>query len=103
MEHLSLYKELVASLEKLEAACTDHARGGPIPRIIATNIPAFRKVDFITEADVITKYCHALMQVLINGTADTETRLVLNDLLFDLVNYQADELKTPRYKAPETE
>ena len=97
MERLSLYKKMAASLEQLATTYEEPVPDERLPQLTASNIPAFHPVTFIAEPERVTQYCQALTRLLIHNLIDAEARLTLNDLLFDLVNYQVDDLKAPRY------
>lgn len=97
MERLSLYKKMAASLEQLATTYEEPVPDERLPQLTASNITAFHPVTFIAEPERVTQYCQALTRLLIHNQIDAEARLTLNDLLFDLVNYQVDDLKAPRY------
>lgn len=99
MERLSLYKKIAASLELLEINNEQPAHDDTVAASATAGTPESPEVLFIMETEKVTKYCRALTQVLLNGSAETDTELTLIDLLFDLVDSQVEALKAPRYRA----
>ncbi|WP_414148186.1 hypothetical protein ACMGGR_03615 [Erwinia sp. BNK-24-b] len=97
MERLALFKKLTASFEKLRSIYQEPVPDNRIMQLTTGDVTTLRNTPFITEPETLTDYCQALTQVLMSGSVSGETQRELLCLLFELVNFQVDDLKAPRY------
>ena len=97
MDRHSLFKKLTASFEQLQASYEDPVPDNRIMQLTTSDVTTLHNTPFITEPETLTDYCKALTQVLMSGSVSRETQQELLCLLFELVNFQVEDLKAPRY------
>ncbi|TCL07322.1 hypothetical protein [Sodalis ligni] len=75
--------------------------GNPIPPHLVERLtvdePPSSSPRFEPESDLLCEYCQVLVRLLTDRTISQDMEPTIIGLLFELVNYLADELRAPRW------
>ncbi|WP_413725058.1 hypothetical protein [Sodalis sp. RH16] len=81
--------------------CEQSTMGNPIPPHLVERLtvdePPSSSPRFEPESDLLCEYCQVLVRLLTDRTISQDMEPTIIGLLFELVNYLADELRAPRW------
>ena len=98
---MALCGRLSACLELLQPTLLD-----PIPEYLKENLTVedlpSHTPPFKPDATQLGRYCQEITQLLMNGSLQPKSAIVMEDLLCELIDYFADTLKAPRWLKTES-
>jgi len=92
----ALCNGLIARLTLLRGTLNDPIPEHLVASLTTDHLPPIRP-HFEPESEQLADYCTALTQVLSNGDVALDIERALTGLLFDLVTYLAEDLRSPRF------
>ncbi|MGB9095812.1 hypothetical protein [Erwinia sp.] len=96
-ERNAISQEMAISLAQLQLALTEPVPQSRIPQLTAEDDTVYWNTSFIAEPEIVNEYCIALNQALLSRVLNSTIEEALTGLLFELVNFQVDDLKAPRF------
>ncbi|MFY9993746.1 MAG: hypothetical protein WAK61_01965 [Leclercia sp.] len=95
-EKFALYGRLSACLALLQPTLLESVPDCLKESLTVDDFPT-RLPTFEPEPDQLGHYCQVLTQHLMSGSFTPDAERVIKDLLYELVGFYADTLKTPRW------
>ncbi|WP_338557156.1 hypothetical protein [Erwinia sp. E_sp_B04_7] len=101
-ERLAICLQMAACLAQLQTALNEPVPESRIAQLTTEDETVFWSSSFIAEPETVTLYCRALTQALLSRVLSPEIEEAFRGLLFDLVSFQVDDLKAPRFVQTES-
>ena len=95
-QKLALCARLSACLALLQPMLNEPIPAHLVDRFTLNDLPS-RLPAFEPESDLLGRYCQAITQLLISRVLPPDMTVVMEGLLYELVNFYADRLNAPRW------